>query len=81
MDIWCETYPLNTAYLNTLHPFDRRLKSKGITAAQLARKCQVKPAAMSHWITGKRIPTYPNLAKLAKGLKVSIPTIAKDFGL
>lgn len=62
-------------------PFGARLRAAGYKPATLAKKCGVKPAAMSHWITGKRAPTYPNLVKLSKGLRVSVSTVAKDFGL
>lgn len=56
--------------------FAKRLKNireeKGITQAELAQKVDLQTAAISHFETGQRKPSFENLKKLANALNISI---------
>ena len=41
------------------------------TQADLAKATGLQPAAVSHFETGSRLPSVPNLVRLAKALRVS----------
>ena len=42
---------------------------RGITQAELAQRCGLKPAAVSHFETARRRPCLRNLLKLCEGLR------------
>ncbi len=46
--------------------------SRGLSQADLARKTGLQPAAISHFETGQRTPSFANLRKLSDALNVSI---------
>lgn len=56
--------------------FQHRLRaareSKGLSQAQLAEKSKLTAAAISHFETGQRAPSFENLRKLADALDVSV---------
>ena len=56
--------------------FSKRLKKvreeKGLSQAELAKVAGFQPAAISHFETGQRKPSFDNLKKLADALAVSI---------
>lgn len=43
-----------------------------MTQNELAEKVGVKPQTMSGWLSGKRDPGVPKIAKMADALKVSL---------
>jgi hypothetical protein len=44
---------------------------RGLTQAELAKRCGLKPAAVSHFETARRRPCLRNLLKLCEGLRCS----------
>src|SRR6516162_9696833 len=56
--------------------FQHRLRlareSRGLSQADLANKTGMQPAAISHFETGQRSPSFENLRKLADSLSVSV---------
>src|SRR5262245_38502077 len=44
---------------------------RGLTQAELAKKAGLAPAAISHFETGARKPSFDNLRRLAGALRVS----------
>ena len=56
--------------------FKERLKStreaRGLSQADLAKKTGLQPAAVSHFETGNRAPSFDNLRKLSDALGVSV---------
>lgn len=56
--------------------FSKRLKiireEKKVTQAELAKKADLQTAAISHFETGQRKPSFENLKRLADALNVSI---------
>jgi transcriptional regulator with XRE-family HTH domain len=56
--------------------FKARLKNtreaRGLSQADLAKKTGLQPAAVSHFETGNRSPSFDNLRKLADALGVSV---------
>lgn len=55
--------------------FPQRLREirelRGLSQAQLAEKTRLQPAAVSHFETGARLPSFDNLRRLAAALEVS----------
>ena len=47
-------------------------QSKGLSQTDLAKRTGLKPAAISHFETGQRKPSFGNLIKLADALSVSM---------
>ena len=47
-------------------------QSKGLSQTDLAQRTGLKPAAISHFETGRRKPSFDNLNKLADALGVSM---------
>ena len=47
-------------------------QSKGLSQGDLAKRTGLKPAAISHFETGQRKPSFDNLIKLADALGVSM---------
>ena len=56
--------------------FEDRLKktreARGLSQAELAKKTGLQPAAISHFETGNRSPSFDNLRKLSDALEVSV---------
>jgi transcriptional regulator with XRE-family HTH domain len=56
--------------------FQHRLRlareSRGLSQADLAKKTGLQPAAISHFETGQRSPSFDNLRKLSDALNVSV---------
>jgi len=56
--------------------FQSRLRqireSRGLTQADLAKKARLQAAAVSHFETGQRSPSFENLRKLSDALNVSV---------
>ena len=56
--------------------FSKRLKKireeKKLSQADLAKKAGLQPAAISHFETGQRKPSFDNLKRLANALNISI---------
>jgi transcriptional regulator with XRE-family HTH domain len=50
----------------------RTREAKGLSQADLAAKTGLQPAAVSHFETGQRSPSFENLRKLADALSVSV---------
>lgn len=47
----------------------RRLRAaSGLSQTELAKAARVNSFAISHWESGRRIPTPQNIMRLAKGL-------------
>jgi len=55
--------------------FKQRLREmrekRGLSQAQLAERAGLQPAAVSHFETGARKPSFENLVKLAEALSVT----------
>lgn len=47
-------------------------ESRGLTQADLAKKSGLQAAAISHFETGQRAPSFDNLRKLSDTLNVSV---------
>jgi len=47
-------------------------QSKGLSQTDLAQRTGLQPAAISHFETGRRTPSFDNLIKLAEALGVSM---------
>ena len=47
-------------------------QSKGLSQGDLAKRAGLQPAAISHFETGERKPSFDNLIKLADALGVSM---------
>jgi len=47
------------------------MELKDMTAAELSSASDISPANISRYISGQRVPTYDNLAKLSASLGVS----------
>jgi transcriptional regulator with XRE-family HTH domain len=47
-------------------------ESRGLSQAELASKTGMQPAAISHFETGQRSPSFENLRKLADALSISV---------
>ena len=47
-------------------------ESRGMSQLDLANKTGLQPAAISHFETGQRSPSFENLRKLADALSVSV---------
>lgn len=47
-------------------------ESRGFTQADLAKKADLQAAAISHFETGQRSPSFENLRKLSDALNVSV---------
>ena len=56
-------------FLKHLQPIRQ---SKGLSQTDLAKRTGLKPAAISHFETGERKPSFENLIKLADALGVSM---------
>jgi len=52
----------------------------GLSQGALAKKAGFKPSAISHFETGTREPSLPNLVKLAKALGVSTDRLLFGVG-
>jgi transcriptional regulator with XRE-family HTH domain len=50
----------------------RAREKRGMSQAELGTKTGLKPAAVSHFETGQRSPSFDNLRKLADALNVSV---------
>ena len=50
----------------------RAREARGMSQAGLANKTGLQPAAVSHFETGQRSPSFENLKKLADALSVSV---------
>lgn len=46
-------------------------ETRGLSQAQLAERAGLQPAAVSHFETGSRKPSFDNLVKLAEALSVT----------
>ncbi len=55
--------------------FQRRLREvrelRGLSQSELAQRAKLRPAAISHFETGARKPSFENLKRLADALEVS----------
>lgn len=54
------------------HRVKRTREVRGLSQADLAKKTGLQPAAISHFETGQRSPSFDNLRKLADSLEVSV---------
>lgn len=54
---------------------EKILKDKGIKQIWLAREIRKSPAELNRWLKGKRMPSYENMAKIAKALSISVEEI------
>lgn len=54
------------------------MKDKGITYDQLAEHFSVSKGAVGHWMTGKREPTFSEIAKIMAYVGIYNPTINQD---
>ena len=56
--------------------FEKRLRisreARGLSQADLAKRTGLQPAAVSHFETGHRSPSFENLRKLSDALGVSV---------
>lgn len=50
------------------------------TQAQFARAAGVREQLVSQWVSGKDLPTLPNLMAIAKGLRLDYRTVARKAG-
>lgn len=50
----------------------RAREARGMSQADLAGKTGLQPAAVSHFETGQRSPSFENLKKLADALSISV---------
>jgi transcriptional regulator with XRE-family HTH domain len=50
----------------------RAREARGMSQADLANKTGLQPAAVSHFETGQRSPSFENLKKLADALSLSV---------
>ena len=50
----------------------RAREARGLSQLDLATKTRLQPAAISHFETGQRSPSFENLKKLADALSLSI---------
>ena len=50
----------------------RAREARGMSQANLANKTGLQPAAVSHFETGQRSPSFENLKKLADALSLSV---------
>jgi putative transcriptional regulator len=57
---------------------EKILKDKGIKQVWLAREIRKSPAELNRWLKGKRTPSYENMRKIAKVLRVSVEEIFFD---
>ena len=54
------------------HRVKRTREMRGLSQADLAKKTGLQPAAVSHFETGQRSPSFDNLRRLADALEVSV---------
>lgn len=47
-------------------------KKKGVKLLQLYKDCEISPAALSQWKTGKTSPSMPSLERIARYLDVPL---------
>ena len=50
----------------------RARESRSLSQAELAKMADLQPAAISHFETGQRAPSFDNLRKLSDALEVSV---------
>ena len=46
------------------------LRSRDMTQAEAARRCDIEPAVINYWLTGRSEPNIYNFTKLCSGLEV-----------
>ena len=62
-----------------MQTFKELMKEKGITQAELARRCSVSVKAVEHWREGRRIPNLKYAYYIASALGVSLEDLAIAF--
>lgn len=55
----------------------KKLHDKDISQRELSNRMGIHESLVSKWMKGERIPTLPNIIKLAKILEVEIEEIMK----
>jgi len=65
--------------VNRINAIERLVKA-GVTRGQIAAACGATRAAVSHWESGRSIPSAPMLAKLvALATERGVVLLASDF--
>lgn len=59
--------------------FKQILQEKGLTQIKLAQRLEVTQALISKWVTGKSIPRFETMQKLAEVLECDLATITSCF--
>ena len=55
------------------------LRLSGMTQAELAKRADINPGALNHFMNGRREPRIANLKKLAAATGISIEKLVKDL--
>ena len=58
--------------------FEELLKTKGVTAAEVAKATDIAPSTFSDWKSGRSNPGVIKLAKIAKFFGVQIEDFLED---
>lgn len=54
------------------------IKSSALSRDEVARSVGVHPSAVSHWVSGRAVPTVANLVRLAEVLGVDAASLLPD---
>lgn len=59
------------------------MAERGVNASELARRLNMKPSAVTRWLSGKNVPSFVHLGPIAKALGVPVGRlfIDSDFTL
>lgn len=55
------------------------LAMAGLTQAQLAKRAKINPAALNHFMRGRREPRMANLRKLSEATGISIEKLVEGW--